>query len=66
MRIKVDYAGHTYEIGDTSENRESLKEVGGYVSEGQAENLILELADGGTLILVIGPAIPLAVTYLDI
>lgn len=66
MRIKVYYGGTTYDIGDTSENRDALKEVGRYVSEGQSENVILELQDGGTVIMVIGPAIPFAVTYTDI
>lgn len=65
MHIKVDYAGNRYDIGDTPENLAALKEVGEIVSEGQSENLILELADGGTVILVVGPAIPFAVLYLD-
>jgi hypothetical protein len=66
MRIRVNYGVTTYDIGDTPENREALKEVGEYVSEGRSENLILELADGGTLIVVVGPAIAFAVTYTDI
>jgi len=66
MRIGVNYGGITYDIGDTAENREALKEVGEYVAEGRSENLILELADGGTLIVVIGPTIAFAVTYTDI
>ncbi|KMO82295.1 hypothetical protein [Mycolicibacterium chlorophenolicum] len=66
MRIKVEYGTSTYDIGDTPDNRDALKEVGELVSEGRSENLILELADGGTVIFVVGPAIPLAVSYLDI
>lgn len=65
MRIRISYGGATYDIGDTAENRAALTEVGQFVSDGQSENLVLELVDGGTLILVIGPAIPLAVMYLD-
>lgn len=65
VRIRISYDGTTYDIGDTADNRAALKEVGQLVSDGQSENLILELVDGGTLILVIGPAIPLAVMYLD-
>ena len=66
MRIRVRYDGDSYEVGDTPENREALREVGEVVSEGRSENLVLELADGGSLIVVMGPAIPLAVSYLDI
>lgn len=66
MRITITYGGTTYDIGDTPENRDALKEVGEYVADGRSENLILELVDGGTVIVVIGPAIPLAVTYTDI
>lgn len=65
MRIKVQYGTATYDIGDTSDNRDALREVGALVSQGRSENLILELVDGGTLIVMVGPGIPIAVSYTD-
>lgn len=65
MRIDVHYGGREYSIEHSSENVDSLREVGQYVSTGVSENLILNLADGGTLILVVGPGIPFAVAYRD-
>ena len=65
MRIRVVYAAATFDVGDTADNIEALREIGALVSQNRSENLILELADGGTVILVVGPGIPIAVTYTD-
>ena len=65
MRIRVVYAVATFDVGDIADNIEALREIGALVSQNRSENLILELADGGTVILVVGPGIPIAVTYTD-
>ena len=65
MRIRVVYAAATFDVGDIADNIEALREIGALVSQNRSENLILELADGGTVILVVGPGIPIAVTYTD-
>ncbi|AER47699.1 hypothetical protein DORI_50 [Mycobacterium phage Dori] len=41
MRIAVTHGGVTYDVADTPENQDALREVGELVSEGRSENLIL-------------------------
>ena len=65
MRIDVQYGGREYPLQHSQDNIEALRQVGHYVSQGTTETLVLVLADGGTLILVVGPAVPFAVTYRD-
>jgi len=63
MRITVSYGGREYPLQESDDNIEALRQVGQYVSVGRSENLILTGVDGSTLILVVGPGIPFAVTY---
>lgn len=65
MRIDVQYGGREYPIEHSQDNIEALRQVGHYVSQGVTETLILGLAGGGTLIVVVGPAVPFAVSYRD-
>ena len=63
-QIDIDYAGRSYTVPSTKENRDVLKELGVYAAEGRIEVLTLD-GDGFALSLIVGPTIPIAVSYID-
>lgn len=48
----------------TKENQNVLKELGVYAAQGRIEVLTLD-GDGFAVSLVVGPTIPIAVSYID-
>jgi hypothetical protein len=63
-QIDIDYAGRSYTVPSTKETREVLEELGVYAAQGRIEVLTLD-GDGFALSLVVGPTIPIAVSYID-
>lgn len=63
-QIDIEYAGCTYTVPWTDDNVERLKGIAQHVRDGRAE-VFTVLGDGFTLTIVVGPTIPLAITYVD-
>jgi len=63
-QIDIDYAGRSYTVPSTKETRDVLEELGVYAAQGRIEVLTLD-GDGFALSLVVGPTIPIAVSYID-
>jgi len=63
-QIDIEYAGRTYTVPWTDDNVERLKGIAQHVRDGRAE-VFTVLGDGFTLTIVVGPTIPLAITYVD-
>ena len=63
-QIDIDYAGRSYTVLSTKENQNVLKELGVYAAQGRIEVLTLD-GDGFAVSLVVGPTIPIAVSYID-
>jgi hypothetical protein len=63
-QIDIDYAGRSYAVPSTKENQNVLKELGVYAVQGRIEVLTLD-GDGFAVSLVVGPTIPIAVSYID-
>ena len=63
-QIDIEYAGRTYTVPWTDDNVERLKGVAQHVRDGRAE-VFTVLGDGFALTIVVGPTIPLAITYVD-
>ena len=61
-QIDIDYAGRSYTVPSTKEDRDVLKELGVYAAQGRIEVLTLD-GDGFALSLVVGPTISIAVSY---
>lgn len=53
------YGGQHWEIADTAKNRDILKSA----ARGHDSFLVFALATGGSLAILAGPGIPLAVTH---
>jgi hypothetical protein len=62
-QIDIDYAGRSYTVPSTKENHDVLKELV-YAAQGRIEVLTLD-GDGFAVSLVVGPTIPIAVSYID-
>jgi hypothetical protein len=63
-QIDIEYAGRTYTVPWTEDNVERLKGIAQHVRDGRAE-VFTVLGDGFALTIVIGPTIPLTITYVD-
>ena len=63
-QIDIDYAGRSYTVHSTKENQNVLKELGVSAAQGRIEVLTLD-GDGFAVSLVVGPTIPIAVSYID-
>jgi hypothetical protein len=63
-QIDIEYAGRTYTVPWTDDNVERLKGIAQHVRDGRAE-VFTVLGDGFALTIVVGPTIPLAITYVD-
>jgi hypothetical protein len=63
-QIDIEYAGRTYTVPWTDDNVERLKGIAQHVRDGRAE-VFTVLGDGFALTIVIGPTIPLTITYVD-
>ena len=63
-QIDIEYAGRTYTVPWTDDNVERLKGFAQHVRDGRAE-VFTVLGDGFALTIVVGPTIPLVVTYVD-
>jgi hypothetical protein len=63
-QIDIEYAGRTYTVPWTDDNVERLKGIAQHVRDGRAEVFTL-LGDGFALTIVVGPTIPLVITYVD-
>ena len=63
-QIDIEYAGRTYTVPWTDDNVERLKGIAQHVRDGRAE-VFTVLGDGFALTIVVGPTIPVAITYVD-
>jgi len=63
-QIDIEYAGRTYTVPWTEDNVERLEGIAQHVRDGRAE-VFTVLGDGFALTIVIGPTIPLTITYVD-
>jgi len=63
-QIDIEYAGRTCTVPRTDDNVERLKGIAQHVRDGRAE-VFTVLGDGFALTIVVGPTIPVAITYVD-
>jgi hypothetical protein len=63
-QIDIEYAGRTYTVPWTDDNVERLKGFAQHVRDGRAE-VFTVLGDGFALTIVVGPTIPVAISYVD-
>jgi hypothetical protein len=64
-QIDIDYAGRSYTVPSTKENQNVLKELGVYAAQGGRIEVLTLDGDGFAVSLVVGPTIPIAVSYID-
>jgi hypothetical protein len=63
-QIDIEYAGRTYTVPWTDDNVERLQGIAQHVRDGRAE-VFTVVGEGFALTIVVGPTIPLAITYVD-
>ena len=63
-QIDIEYGGRTYTVPWTDDNVERLKGFAQHVRDGRAE-VFTVLGDGFALTIVVGPTIPVAISYVD-
>jgi hypothetical protein len=63
-QIDIEYGGRTYTVPWTDDNEERLKGIAQHVRDQRGE-VFTVLGDGFALSIVVGPTIPLAISYVD-
>ena len=63
-QIDIEYAVRTYTVPWTDDNAERLKGIAQHVRDGRAE-VFTVLGDRFALTIVVGPTIPVSITYVD-